>query len=419
MTDKKSLGSRLGWSAVVEILEILSGTMIFLVLARVLTTSDYGIMGGIVGAAMPALSLSNLGTHILLMRRAARGENLQEAWKKALTLGCFGPALAVVLMLAIHPLLYPQGNVPWGIYALFVLTGLPLLWLERMVGFLPVGLGDLKSAAVVRASTFACRVAALGWFALFSGQELMDWAIAHTFSFAVAGVVGVLFVSRRYGLTPGVTASGLGSDIKEGTPFSLNGATESLFDGADRVLLVRYGLTDDAGIYALGARITQFGYAPIRMLMRSFDTDLYKAGGRSLTAAFGVTKKMFAPGMGLALATAAVFWLCAPLVPLLLGDEWSEAVPAIRLLAVLPALRSVQYLFGNTLSAADLQQWRLGGTAAAAVFNIVLNVALLPTGTWRTAVATTFVSEVLLVVLLASLVGFRLRRESTSVERSS
>ncbi len=405
------LANRAVWSAAIEVLQIFSSTLVFLVLAKVLLRSEYGVMTGIMGAVLPALSLSNVGTHILLMRRAARSENLTDAWRKALTLGLAGPTLATLLMLSIHPLLYPKGNVPWSVYALFVLAGLPFFWLSEMVAFLPIGLGDLRTAAAVRAATFGCRIVALGWFLTFSAGSLIEWAAVHAVSFAVAGVLGVVIVGRRYGLVPGL-ASGLASDVREGLPFSMNGATENIFDGADKVLLLRYDLTDDAGIYGLGARITQFGYAPIRILLRSRDSELYRAGGVSLSAAFGVTRKMLVPGMALGVGAAVAFWICAPLVPILLNDpKWDDAVPAIRLLAFLPAIRSVQYLMGNTLSASDHQQWRFASTALAAVLNIVLNVIYLPTGTWRTAVATTFVSEVILVVTLCAVVWYWLRRE--------
>lgn len=399
------------WSTVVEILQIFSSTLVFLVLADVFTTDLYGIMTGILGAVAPALSLSNLGTHVLLTRRVARGEDLAPAWNRALTLGLVSPTLAAIVLLALHPLLFPAGNVPWSVYALFVIAGLPFFWLTEMVAFLPIGLGDLRSVAVIRVATFACRVLALGWFVLFSGESLLEWAAAHAASFAVASVLGVTIVGRKYSLRPGL-GSGLASDVKEGLPFSMSGATENIFDSADRVMLLRYGLDDDAGVYGLGGRITQFGYAPIRILLRSRDADLHRAGGTGVRAAFEVARKMFVPGLALGFGAAAVLWVCAPLVPLLFGSKWESAVPAIRLLAFLPGIRSIQYLIGNTITASDRQPWRFAATALAAVLNIVLNVIFLPTGTWRTAVATTFVSEVFLVTTLAAVVWYWLRRES-------
>jgi len=399
------------WSTVVEILQICSSTLIFLVLADVFSTETYGIMSGSIGAVAPALGLSSLGTHVLLTRRAARGQDLNSAWNRALTIGLAGPTIATIVLLAIHPLLFPDGNVPWSVFALFAVAGLPLFWLSEMVAFLPIGLGDMRSVAVIRFSTFVCRVIALGWFVLFSGGSLLEWAGAHTASLAAAAILGVTIVTRKYNLRPGI-GSNLASDVKEGVPFSMSFATESVFDSADRVLLLRYGHDDDAGLYGLGARITQFGYSPIKILLRARDAELHRAGGVGVRAAVEVAKKMFVPGLAVSCAATAALWLLAPLVPLVFGDKWDEAVPAIRLLAFLPIIRSVQFLIGNTITAFDRQPWRFGATALAACLNLVLNVIYLPTGTWRTAVVTTFISEAFLVTSLALVVVYWIRRES-------
>ncbi len=407
---KFRLSEQAKWSTVVEVLQICSSSLVFLVLADVFTKDVYGIMTGSIGVVVPALSLSSLGTHVLLTRRAARGEDLVSAWNRALTIGLAGPTLATLSLLALHPWLFPEGNVPWSVFALFAVAGLPFFWMSEMVAFLPIGLGDIRSVAVVRLATFMCRLAALGWFLLFSGESLLEWAAAHAASFAAASVLGIVIVSRKYGLRPGL-GSGLIGDVKEGVSFSMSGATESVFDGADKYLLARYELEADAGIYGLGGRITQFGYAPIRILLRSRDAELHRAGGHGVRAAFDVAKRMFAPGLALGLGSAAVLWLFAPLVPFVFGDKWDDAVPAIRLLAFLPIIRSVQYLVGNTITAFDRQPWRFGATALAAILNVVLNVIYLPTGTWRTAVITTFISEIFLVTTLAAVVWYWLKRE--------
>jgi O-antigen/teichoic acid export membrane protein len=399
------------WSTVVEILQICSSTLVFLVLAQVFTTETYGVMSGSMGAVAPALGLSNLGTHVLLTRRAARGHDLAAAWNRALTIGFAGPAFATVVLLALHPVLFPGGNVPWSVFALFAVAGLPFFWLSEMVAFLPIGLGDLRTVALIRLTTLGCRIVALGWFLWLSDGSLLEWAAAHATSLAVASVVAVTFVGRRYGLRPG-RPSAVAADVKQGVPFSMSSATESVFDGADRVLLVRYGLDGDAGLYGLGGRITQFGYAPIKILLRSRDAELHRAGGRGPAAAVRVARSMFLPGLGLGCAAAAALWLGAPLVPIVFGSTWDEAVPVIRLLAFLPAIRSVEYLVGNTITAFDRQPWRFGATAMAAVLNVVLNVIYLPGGTWRTAVVTTLISEVVLIALLLGVVWLWLRRES-------
>lgn len=66
----------------------------------------------------------------------------------------------------------------------------------------------------------------------------------------------------------------------------------------------------------------------------------------------------------------------------------------------------MQYLVGNTLSASDRQWSRFSATLTTAVLNVVLNLIFLPSGGWRTAVPTTLVSEIALLVFLGILVWY-------------
>jgi O-antigen/teichoic acid export membrane protein len=115
----------------------------------------------------------------------------------------------------------------------------------------------------------------------------------------------------------------------------------------------------------------------------------------------------------LGFGSGAIFWVLAPLVPAVLGSNWSdEVVAVIRWLAFLPGVRAIQYVTGNTLSAADKQWWRFGATGGAAALNLGLNLWLLPDGSWRTAAMTTYVSEMVLMVSLVMLVFYWIRREA-------
>ncbi|MDH5522288.1 MAG: polysaccharide biosynthesis C-terminal domain-containing protein, partial [Acidimicrobiia bacterium] len=184
-------------------------------------------------------------------------------------------------------------------------------------------------------------------------------------------------------------------------------------DQADRALLLRFNHVSDNGFYSFGGRAIQFAYMPLRMLLRAHDSELFGAGKQGVTNAFGVAARLAPTAILLGFGSGAVFWVLAPLVPLLLGSNWSdEVVAVIRWLAFLPGVRAIQYVTGNTLSAADKQWWRFGATGAAAALNVGLNLWLLPKGTWRTAAMTTYVSEMVLMVSLVALVFYWIRREA-------
>ena len=404
------LGNNTRWAAASEVLQLISSTLVVLMVARLLDETSYGVLGGVAALAAIALNLSNLGSHILLLRRGAQGEDLGEAWSRAITVGVGLPGLLAVLLLVSKPFFQPA--VDFEVYALFIVAGMPLFWLSELAVYLPVGLGDMKRATVGRLIVTVCRLGAIGWFAMAGTQNLTTWAWANMVSFALSAVLGIGYIWFTYGVKPRFSRRAH-EDLGPGLPFSVNGVTENLNDQADRALLLRFNHVSDNGFYSFGGRAIQFAYMPLRMLLRAHDSELFGAGKQGVTNAFGVAARLAPTAILLGFGSGAVFWVLAPLVPLLLGSNWSdEVVAVIRWLAFLPGVRAIQYVTGNTLSAADKQWWRFGATGAAAALNVGLNLWLLPKGTWRTAAMTTYVSEMVLMVSLVALVFYWIRREA-------
>lgn len=404
------LGNNTRWAAASEVLQLISSTLVVLMVARLLDETSYGVIGGVAALAAIALNLSNLGSHILLLRRGAQGEDLREAWSRAITVGVGLPGLLAVLLLVSKPFFQPE--VDFEVYALFIIAGMPLFWLSELAVYLPVGLGHMKQAAIGRLIVTVCRLGAIGWFALAGTQDLTTWAWANMVSFALSAILGIAYVWFTYGIRPRFNRRAH-EDLGPGLPFSVNGVTENINDQADRTLLLRFGHVDDNGFYSFGGRAIQFAYMPLRMLLRAHDSELFAAGKTGVTKAFGVAARLAPTAILLGFGSGAVFWVLAPLVPAILGSNWSdEVVTVIRWLAFLPGVRAVQYVAGNTLSAADKQWWRFGATGAAAALNLGLNLWLLPNGSWRTAAITTYVSEMVLMLSLAALVFYWIRREA-------
>ena len=392
------LVGRVGWSGVIEVLQLVGSLLVFIVLANQLSQVDYGIMSGVLSIAAVTAGLGSFGSHVLLVKRISQGGSLVSAWQRATSMAVVGLGASSLLVIVAQPLLL--GGVDRWVYILLMVSQVNFFWLTELAVYVGNGTRRLKEAAQIRFMVILCRVLGLAWFVLFGNGDLRLWAIAAAVSFGVAVVLAVGYVWVVFGAAPSVM-HGSWADVREGAPFSANAGSESLVDASDRPLLLNYGLEVDAGIYGLGGRVTQFGYLPLRILMRASDADLFQAGRHGVIPALAVTRSLLPPMLGVSIAVGLAMVVMAPVIPLVAGREWSQAVDAIRLLAALPFVRGVQYLLGNTLSATGLQGWRVGSTLSAAVVNFVLNLALLPTGSWRTAVFTTMVSELFLTAVLA------------------
>jgi O-antigen/teichoic acid export membrane protein len=392
----RGLVARAGWSTVVEILQLLSSVLVFLIVAGLLTTDENGAIGTVMAVAIPMANLTSFGSHVLLIKRVAHGVALPDAWAQAMSIGVLGPAVGAVAALVLKPVLVP--TVSWPVYTLLLIGQLNFFWLTELAVMIGNATRKLKEAAQIRLIVVVCRFAAVLVFWLFTPGELIDWAVLSFLSFGLSAGLAVIFVWGVLGAPPSLRAGSL-AEVREGAPFSFNSVTESLVNMSDRPILRRFGPRGDDGIYFLGGRIIQFSYMPMRILMRASDADLFEAGKRGVAPALRLTRRLLVPGLGVALVVGVGAFVAAPIVPLLVGAKYDPAVDTIRWMAVMPVIRAVQYLMGNCLSASGKQSWRLTATAAAAVLNLVLNlIFIVPGGTWRTAVATTLVTEVFLTI---------------------
>lgn len=400
----EGLAKRAGWASVVEVLQLVSSVLVFFVLARLMSQADVGVMGAVLGVAVPVASMSNFGAHVLLIKRIARGVDLAEAWQRATTVSIIGPIVGSALVIALRPLILPSVD-PW-VFGLLIVSQVNLFLLTELAVYVGNATRRLREAAQIRSVVVACRVTALLVFAVLGDGRLVIWAFASVVSFGVGAIAAAVFIWRVFGAGLDLRQGSM-SDVREGLPFSVNSVSESLVDVSDRPLLVRYDHAADAGIYTVGARVVQFGYLPIRILLRASDADLFEAGRHGTRAALGVTLSLLRPGLAVGALVGVAFVATAPVVPFIAGSDYADAVGTVRLLAVLPAIRAVQYLMGNCLSASDHQWWRVGATLVAAGLNLGLNLVFLPSGTWRTAVYTTIASEAALTgMLVAAVIGW-------------
>jgi O-antigen/teichoic acid export membrane protein len=86
-------------------------------------------------------------------------------------------------------------------------------------------------------------------------------------------------------------------------------------------------------------------------------------------------------GLGAGVALYAI----APVLPHLLGRDFSTATGVVRWLAPLPLIQAAFYLGGDALTGAGYQRTRTVLQAGAAILNVCLCFWLIPGHSWRGA----------------------------------
>ena len=125
---------------------------------------------------------------------------------------------------------------------------------------------------------------------------------------------------------------------------------------------------------------------------------LYTTGARSVREGRDLAARLTVAAVGMGSAIALALFVTADVVVALLPDDYADAGPALRWLAVLPILASCSSFAGTMLTAARLHRYRVALLITSALLNIGLNILWIPDHGWRGAAVASFISAGLYAV---------------------
>lgn len=230
-------------------------------------------------------------------------------------------------------------------------------------------------------------------------QARIDWLMA---AYLIATIVA-LFVAiglywprfGRLGLLVDVAL--WRSLIKMGFPFAVNTAVTAIrgrvgviilafFSGNVAVAMLEVATSLTVRINVLGRSVNDATYP--------FLSSQYVKDARSLNRYTAKSVRFLLIPSAL---IATVLWVFGEdIVGLLYGKEYLEAVPALKLLALLIPLRFVTYSLGTALTASNRQSQRATSVTLAAIVNVLLGLLLIPRYQMMGAVYAILLTEVML-----------------------
>jgi O-antigen/teichoic acid export membrane protein len=326
------------------------------------------------GAAIVFMLLLAAGQAEVLMREVARRPDearglggLARQWQNRV-------ARFAVPAAAVGALLVPEGSLRWALLAF-----IPYAWLRRSlvtVGAAFKGLDRMDVEVAGRGLELAVAALLLVPLAFFRGPV---WATG--LAFTAGGAAGVVLVSARFrrlphGRGPGVTRAYL---AREGLSFVGLSMSSQVLMRLDTFLLAALGVAQ-AGIGKYGvAGAPVWGLLGVGQLVAvSLYPTLARAVGRASLSRSRVVA-LGAGGMVLGGTLALVLVLVRePLVRLVFGAQYLEAVPLMAILAwTLPASCAAM-LLGATVAASGRQAWSLIQSGCLIVILATCDLVVIP-----------------------------------------
>jgi O-antigen/teichoic acid export membrane protein len=169
---------------------------------------------------------------------------------------------------------------------------------------------------------------------------------------------------------------------REGFVFAVSGSTTAVYNDIDKVVLSHDGMNRANGIYSMAYRAINIGTMPVMSVVSAAFPRFFREGVKGIAATVPLARQLLKRTAVIGLAVTVGLFLCAPLIPHLLGRSYLESVSALRWLCLIPFFRCFHLSAGDAIAGAGHQKYRLVSQATAAVGNLLLNLYLIPRYSW-------------------------------------
>jgi O-antigen/teichoic acid export membrane protein len=378
----------------VQIFRLLAGLAVNVLVMRWLGVEGYGVYGYVLTLVGLCSFGASLGMERLLQREIAReperagrlvGTGL--AAVSVLSLGATAVILGAAWLLDGRPMVMAASGLGALAMSLQALATIPVAWFH----------GRREMRLSVPGSFLGRAMLVLGTLSFLVG---LQWGVTGVFVAQVLDAAATLVVAlviclRRLGPSAlGTSLAELRELVRRSLPFGMNLLFGSVYLSADVLLLGE--LKDDLEVGVYRGAVMLISLFPI--VANTLTNGVYPrmAGHlgqpRVAGAELGFVSRIL---LAVSVPAAVGGMLTAePLMVFIGGPEWSVSARCFVVLAPMLPLRFLNNGLGMTLSALNQQQDRTRGVFLAALLNLGLNLAVIPTYGAVGAAATTLATEV-------------------------
>ena len=409
-----TLARNAGWMFLGQGLTFFLQGAYFILLARLLGSQQYGIFVGAAAVVSLVSQYSTLGSGWVLLRHVSQDHRkFAEYWGNTiLTTLIVGVVVIVLLKLCGKWMLGPAGA---SIVVLIAIGECICARLTEAAGQAFQAFENLRWTATLTAVTSVVRLLTAAIMTLILHHaSVQQWAVAWAAVSLVCALVAVAMVTVRLGkptFRPGL----VGSSASEGIAFSFAGSTTAVYNDVDKVMLSHYGMIADNGTYSMAYRVVDLSCVPIRSLHSAALPRFFKKGLAGVNGSIGFATKILKKTLPYAVAAAALMFVFAGIIPVIVGESFANSVPTLRWLCLLPALRSLHLSAGDSLTGAGYQRYRTACQVSAAAVNFGLNLYLIPAFSWHGAAWSSLATDGLLAAANWTVLGFVVRKERNAM----
>jgi O-antigen/teichoic acid export membrane protein len=386
----------------------------FVIIARTLGVANYGAFVGTTALAAIVSPFVGVGIETLLLKNVAKDRSLfGEYWGNALWMVMVtGLGLMIGLEL-VRPIVLPA--ISPILILLVAVSDLIFGTVTNIAirAFQAVDRLDM-SAQINISVMFTKVVAAFSLMYFFPQPTLLAWTWLYLASSIVAALLALVLVHRLLG-APKLALKRILPELKEGFYFSISNSAYTIYNDIDKTMLARLSTLEAAGIYAAAYRLIDVAFIPVISIAGAAYADFFRKGKDGVAATVAFARPLVMTTSAYSIVAGIGLLLFAPVVPYILGSEYTNVVDALRWLAPIPLFRGLQHFGGDILSGTGFQGVRSGLEVVISIFNIGSNLWLIPLYSWQGAAWSSLASDGLLMLMLWSMVAFQYRQQNSKL----
>jgi O-antigen/teichoic acid export membrane protein len=397
---RSKLARNTAWMLFGQGLRLVIQALYFIVIARSLGAQNYGAFVGVVALVGIVSPFGTLGSGYLLLKNVARDRHrFQNYWGSALWTTLLSSSfLSGAVVLISHFVL------PTAISARLVL----LVAASDLLGMSVAGIcaqaflafEQLEWTAMINVLVSASRLAAAVILVLLNhSPSALQWANFYFVSTSAVAMAAFFLVLVKLG-APAFHFSPTFAETRDGLYFSVSQSAQTIYNDIDKTMLARLGTLEATGIYGAAYRLIDVSFTPAWSLLIAANPNFYRVGVGGMAAILRYARPLIWRALGYAILVSIALVAGAGIVPHILGAGYQATGEALRWLAILPVLKVIHFFLSDALAGAGHQGLRTSIHAGVAVFNVLVNLWIIPAYSWRGAAWSSIASDALLACLM-------------------
>jgi O-antigen/teichoic acid export membrane protein len=412
---KSTLARNTGWMFLGQGLRLLIQAGYFVIIARSLGVQEYGAFAAVTAMVAIFSPFVGLGCGNLIIKNVSRNkELLDECFGNGMLMTLATGLLGIGAVISICRWVLPA-SIPVLVILMVALADLVCYRMIILVASAFQSVERLDKTAQFNVLVSGARFLGIAVTVLVVHHPTAElWSIVYTGTSAVATVISLIYV-RGLVRSIKVTPRRIKEELLEGLYFSGSMSAMTIYNDVDKTMLARLSTLGANGIYSAAYRLIDVSFIPVSSVLYAAYAGYFRHGEGNAQAAYEYAMRLLPRPIGYSLLAFAGLLLGAPIIPKILGAEYLRTVEALRWLAILPLFKTIHYFFADALSGVGYQGLRMCLQIVVAVFNVLLNLWVIPAYSWRGAAWSSLASDGLLALIMWIAINTLRRRQPATV----